>query len=58
MTNDDILIETKRIGTILRVTAIDPVSETEVVFQAPVKTSRRDLERLAVNKLRYVISKI
>ena len=50
-------IETKRIGTILRVTAIDAATGTEVVFQAPAKTSREAIHKLALSKLQYVLNK-
>ncbi len=53
----EILIETKRIGAVLRVAAIDPVSGIEVVFQAPATTSREALQRLAASKLQYVMAK-
>jgi len=54
---NDILIETMRIGTLLRVTAMDAASGTEIVFQAPASTSRDTLHRLATNKLAYVMAK-
>ena len=57
MTDNEVFIETKQIGAILRVTAIDAATGTEIVFQAPANTSREGLNRLAMNKLRYVMNK-
>ena len=56
-TGDDILIETRRIGTALRVTAMHAPSGTEVVFQAPATASRHEIDRLAAAKLRYVLNR-
>jgi hypothetical protein len=53
----EIIIETQRIGAILRVAAVDVATGTEVVFQAPATASRASIERLAANKLRYVMRK-
>jgi hypothetical protein len=53
----EILIETVRIGATLRVTAIDAASGTEVVFQAPAATPRSEIQRLAANKLHYVMTR-
>jgi hypothetical protein len=53
----EILIETRRIGAILKIIAVDPVTGTEVSFQAPVTTSQIALKQLAVSKLRYVMRK-
>ncbi len=57
MATGEILLETRRIGVFLRVTAIDVDSGTEVVFQAPSYSSKDALLRLASNKLRYVMQK-
>jgi hypothetical protein len=53
----EIIIETQRIGAILRVAAVDVATATEVVFQAPATATRASIERLAASKLRYVMSK-
>ena len=53
----EILIETRRIGAALRVTAVDAESGVEVVFQAPANTSREKLKLLSASKLRYVMNK-
>ena len=57
MATGEILMETRRIGVFLRVTAIDADSGTEVVFQAPSYSSKVALQRLAATKLRYVMEK-
>jgi hypothetical protein len=53
----EILIEYVQIGHSYRVTAVDADSGTEVVFQAPVNTSRKEMERIAVSKMKYVLNK-
>jgi len=53
----EILLEMTTIGNALRVVAIDAETGTEVTFQAPATTSRPTLERLAADKLRYVMGK-
>ena len=53
----EIIIEIQRIRAILRVAAVDVATGTEVVFQAPASASRIAINRLAVNKLRYVMRK-
>ncbi|MGO4870571.1 MAG: DUF6898 family protein [Roseiarcus sp.] len=57
MPPDEIIIETQRIGAILRVAAVDVATGTEVTFQAPASASRASINRLAANKLRYVLGK-
>jgi hypothetical protein len=57
MPPDEIIIEIQRIGAILRVAAVDVATGTEVVFQAPASASRASIDRLAANKLRYVMDK-
>ncbi len=57
MTTNDILIETRRYGAILRVMAIHAGTGTEVVFQVPLKTDPSMIKKLAANKMRYVLNK-
>lgn len=54
---DEVFIEYIQIKKTVRVTAIDAATGTEVTFQAPVSTSRSELERLAMKKLNYVMNK-
>ena len=49
MPADEIIIETQRIGDILRVAAVDVATGTEVIFQAPASASRLSIHRLAAN---------
>ena len=53
----EIIIEIQRIGAILRVAAVDVATGTEVTFQAPISATRASINRLAANKLRYVMTK-
>lgn len=57
MPSDEIIIEIQRIGAILRVAAVDVATGTEVIFQAPASASRLAIDRLAADKLRYVMKK-
>ena len=57
MPPDEIIIEIQRIGASLRVAAVDVATGTEVVFQAPASASRLAIQRLAADKLRYVMKK-
>jgi predicted acylesterase/phospholipase RssA len=57
MASNEILMEVHRYGTILRVTAVDAATGTEIVFQAPASSSKAALQNLAASKLRYVLSK-
>ena len=54
---NEIILEVQRIGGTVRVTAIEANSGTEVVFQAPASTGRKEIERLAASKLHYVMAK-
>lgn len=53
----EVLLEMKPIGRQMKVTALDPVSLTEVSFIAPSNAVRTDVKRLAISKLSYVIRK-
>lgn len=50
---DEIIIERVTVGGSQRVTAIDPASLVEVVFQAPPTATLADLRQLARQKLAY-----
>jgi len=54
---DEIIIEIAVIGTIQRVTAMDPASLVEVVFQAPLSAERSALLTLARQKLAYRLAR-
>ena len=58
MTNDEgFIVEFHKIGKSVKVTAIDPVSMTEVVIIGSVRASKQQLAELAIRKLLYVMGK-
>ncbi len=54
---DEIIIEIAVIGSAQRVTALDPVSLVEVVFQAPSSADRATITQLARQKLAYRLAR-
>lgn len=50
-------MEIQRIGTALRVCAVDAKTGLEVVFQAPAMAGQEELKRLAAQKIHYVATK-
>lgn len=55
--SNEIIIEFIAMGSIMRVTAMDPHSLTEVVIQGPVGADRNNLADLAKQKLSFVLGK-
>jgi hypothetical protein len=55
--DDGILIEFHRIGAVVKCSAIDPVTNTEVSVQGPASAGQDALSRTAVAKLRYVLAR-
>ena len=53
----EVLFEFRRVGTALRVCAIDPDTRTEVIMIGDPKQSVAVLKRLAIRKLIYVMRK-
>lgn len=53
MDGHEIYLEIVGIGNAVRVAAVDGVTGDEVVFQVPEHTSRVEIERLAVAKLKW-----
>ena len=53
----EVLFEFRPVGKILRVTAIDPKTGTEVIMVADPRYGDDAIKRLAARKLAYVISK-
>ncbi len=53
----EVLIEYRRVGKMLRVVAIDPITRIEVIMITPADTTRKALKRHAARKLAYVIAK-
>ncbi|MAS87919.1 MAG: hypothetical protein CMH30_08115 [Micavibrio sp.] len=62
MSNDDlqgreVIFEFTQIGHIVKVTAMDVKSKTEIVMQGPTTVPQKMLEKNALKKLEYVLSK-
>lgn len=63
MTDDDILnegevlFEVRQVGNAVKVSAVDPVTNTEVCVVGPVTASPYSLKMNAVRKLRMVLRK-
>lgn len=55
--SQDVLFEMTQIGSIMKVTAIDAATGTEVVIQGPASMPPSILQRTALAKLRYVLEK-
>lgn len=51
------LLEFIRQGGYVRVATVDPVTNTEIVLVGSASATRKELTRLAVKKLEYVLSK-
>ncbi|NQW01439.1 MAG: hypothetical protein HQ483_17180 [Rhodospirillales bacterium] len=54
----EVLFEIQQVGNVLRITAIDPVSGTEVITIGDPQADRATHERIAMRKLKYVIAKM
>ena len=53
----EVLIEYRRVGKMLRVIAIDPITRIEVIMIAPLDATKNEIKRIAARKLAYVIAK-
>jgi hypothetical protein len=53
----EVIFEHAKVGAIMRVTAIDAATGTEVVIQGPASASPQELQRVALTKLNYVLNK-
>lgn len=51
------IIEFRRIGTALKVIAVDPYTGTEVSMVGDPRLSQQELARLAAQKLQFVLNK-
>lgn len=54
---NEAIVEFHRVGTSLKVVAVDPVTGTEVSMVGDPRASQQELMRLAVQKLRFVMAK-
>lgn len=57
MRSREILLEFYPVGRIVKVTAVDPVTLTEVSIQAPAHLSEDAMSNAAIAKLTYVLKK-
>ena len=53
----EFLIEFRRIGNSVKVSAIDPITAREVSIVGPANIGQEQLSRVAVQKLKYVLRK-
>jgi len=53
----EIIIEFRPMGHIVRVSAMDTATLTEIVLQGPASTSQHILKRNALRKMEYVLRK-
>ena len=51
------LIEFRRVGNSVKVSAIDPLTTQEVSIVGPANVGQEELSRVAVRKLKYVLAK-
>ncbi len=54
---DEYLVEFIQIGASVKVSAVDPQSGREVSIVGPANAPRSQLSRVAVNKLKFILSK-
>lgn len=55
--SNEIILEFTAIGSVLRVSAMDPSSLTEVTVQGPINANRATLATLARKKLAFVMAR-
>jgi hypothetical protein len=53
----EILIECVKVGTSVKVTAMDAATGTEVTFQAPFNAGQSTIKRIAADKIKYVLER-
>ena len=54
---DAVILEFVRVGALVRVSAMEPNTLTEVVIYGPAHAGEADLRRLALRKLDYVLGR-
>lgn len=54
---EEVLFEFQKVGRVIRVSAIDPLTNTEVSSPAPPGYGEELMKRLALRKLKYVLRK-
>lgn len=55
--NREVIVEFTPVGNIMRVTAMDTATLTEIVISGPKTTPQTTLKRNAVKRLEYVLRK-
>ncbi len=55
--DDDVIIEFRRIGASVKVSAMEPTTLTEVSIVGPTTASDEELTRIVLRKLEYVRAK-
>lgn len=55
--NREIIIEFRPVGNVVRVSAIDALTLTEVAIQGPLTAGEETLKRNALKRLEYVMRK-
>lgn len=53
----EVLFEFQRVGNYIKVSAVDPVTYTEVSIVGSPRAGQAALQRVAANKLRYVLDR-
>ncbi len=56
-TGNEYLLEFRRIGNSVKVSAIDPLTAQEVSIVGPADAGQEELTRVAIRKLKYVMEK-
>jgi len=54
---EEVLLEFHQIGAIVKVSAVDPVTLTEVSISGPASAGESALGQAAIRKLRYVLAR-
>jgi hypothetical protein len=57
MSGEGYIIEFHQVGSYVRVSAMDPVTLTEVTTMGPANLSQNDLARAAIRKLEFVLAR-
>ena len=53
----EVLLEFRRIGSAVKVTAVDPATQIEVSIQGPATAGEAALRRTVIAKLEYVLAR-
>lgn len=53
----EVILEFRQVGSLVRVSAMDTATTTEISISGPVKTPKEILEQNALKRLEYVLKK-